>query len=352
MMKKGSFLVLTAILMAVPAGCSLGGLGEKANAGEGKGKQLEVSVANGSYILTGEDDGVSEKDTGVLMVNFKVKNTSDKSLTISSMDGIKLYKGEEEMSPKKSVYSTDLGLEADMSGSIGANKEKTIPVFFDVEKGEKYEIGISARTEDYKKTKEVTLKLDTEKYAESLDQMEEPAKALTAYIETIYLDKENPDFEKLVSADKQALQEEAKTGFKDGLKLIVYNSLPEQELVKHYTSYKSVLAQKAELKAEPKAFANDRAVVKLEYSTVPLRDSYDKMSDLEDEYREKTNDYDTKKGQSYAMSKFPAVLNSLDVQPGRDPLEIKMMKKDGKWMVDSNDYNTESLVDVFAKGSR
>ncbi|WP_338779124.1 DUF5105 domain-containing protein [Metabacillus sp. FJAT-52054] len=351
MIRKGSLLVLTGMLMAVTAGC--GGSGEKANAGSGKSKELDVSVADASYILTGEDDGVSEKDTGVLMVNLKVKNNSDSAFTISSMDGIKLYQGEKELSPKRDVYSSDLGLEPDMPGSIGADKEKTIPAFFEVEKGETYEIGIKPRSENYEdKLKEVTLKLDTEKYADSLDLMEDPAKALTAYIETIYLDKENPDFEKHVSADKRALQEEAKSSFNDGLKSNVYNSIPAQEVDKHYTSYKSVLAEKAKLKAEPKAYANDRAVVTLEYSTVPLDDSYETMSDLQSEYKEKTNDYDSKKAQSYALEKFDAVLNSLDVQQGRDPLEIKMIKKDDKWSVDTEDYNSERIVEVFASGSR
>ncbi|MTH54097.1 DUF5105 domain-containing protein [Bacillus mangrovi] len=356
MMKKGSFLVLTGLLMTTAAGCSIGGLGEKANAdGEGssKSKFMEVSVTDASYIMTGEDDGASEADTGLLMVNLKVENTSDKSLSISGSDGIKLYKGEEELSAKSGVYSTDLGLEPDVSGSIGAKKVKTVPAFFEVEKGEKYEIGITPRTDDYEdKPEEVTLKLDTEKYADSLEEMENPAKALTAYIETIYLDKENPDYEKFVTADKQALQEEAKRSFSDGMDLIAYESIPEQEMDKHYTSFKSVLAEKGELKAEAKAFANDRAVVKLEYSTVSLSDAYEPIKDLRNEYTDKTDDYDSKKSQSYAMEKFDAVLNSLDAQPGRNPLEIKMIKKDGKWTVDTEDYNSDQLVKTFAQGDR
>ncbi|MFC7372577.1 DUF5105 domain-containing protein [Fictibacillus iocasae] len=347
MSRKGSYLVLLVMLMIVAAGCSGGA------SGDGKSDLVEVSVADASYILTGEDDGVSEKDTGILMVNLKVKNTSDEAVTISSGNGIKLYKGEQELSPKRDVFDPDLKLEPDMSGSIGANKVKTIPAFFEVEKGQKYEIGITPRTEDYEeKPKEVTLKLDTTKYADSLDKIEDPARALTAYIEAIYLDKENPDFEKLVSADKQALQEEAKSNFNDSLKSIVYNTIPAPEVDKHYNSFKSVLAKKTEYKAETKAYANDRAVVKIEYTTIDVDDSYEIIADIQKEYREKTGDFDSKRAQSFAMQNFETVLNMLEVQPGRDPLEIKMVKKDGKWSIDKGDYNSERLVEVFATGSR
>nr|WP_281350718.1 DUF5105 domain-containing protein [Metabacillus lacus] len=347
------------------AGCSGSDGADKASADSSKndsgGKAatsgesdfLEVTVKDGSYVMVNNKDGISENENaGLLLVNLSLKNKTDSSLTVSPLDGIKLYKGEEEKKVRRDVFSSELGLETDYSGSIGPEKVKTMSVLFDVEKDQTYEIAIIPITNGYEEQEEVTLELHTKDFSESFETLQDPAKALAAYIETVYFDKENPDYERYVTADKQALQANAKDAFINGLKRVAYEAIPDTDIDKHYSSYKSVLSEKAEITAETIANANGRAVVKVQYATIPLGDSNEKISELKSEYKDRTEDYDSKKAQDYAMSKFDAVLHSLDLQTGRYPMEIIMLNKDGKWTVDTSDYASDSLVEVFASGSR
>ena len=190
---------------------------------------------------------------------------------------------------------------------------KTITVVFEVEKDKEYEIGLKPISDDYEEEiKELTLKLATVDYAESFDTLQDSAKAATAYIDTIYLDKENSDYEKFVTADKAADQDEAKNLFKDKVKNIFEEDLQDEEVVKLYSGYKEILAQKATIEAKTIASGNGKAVVSIEYTSVPLSDLYDKAYKYEREFREKTGSYDSEETDEYVLSKFDTILNSLE----------------------------------------
>lgn len=139
-------------------------------------------------------------------------------------------------------------MKSEGSSDIGAGKVKTVPFYFNVEKDKKYEICVTPRlSEPGEEADEILLELDTTKYAKSFDEIQDPAKALTAYVDVIYLGKENGDYEKLVTADKEAVQETAKTGFKKQLDISLPDTATDAEIEKYYNSYKAALGEKAEL---------------------------------------------------------------------------------------------------------
>ncbi|KAB7704828.1 DUF5105 domain-containing protein [Bacillus aerolatus] len=336
--------------MLVLAAC--GGSGAKEASGEsGKSKTIEVNIDQAEYILAGEDGEAVDETSGMLAVDLKVKNVSKSSINVSSYDGVYLYDGDEQLSPEKGVYVRGIDLKDEGNGDIGAGKVKTMTFYFNVDKDKKYEIGITPRLSNPgEEADEVLLELDTTKYGKSFNKLQDPAKALTAYIDTIYLGKENSDYEKYVTADKEAIQEEAKGEFKKQLSTSLPENSTDAEIEKYYNSYKAALGEKAKVEANTIANAGGKAVVKLNYSTVSLRNVYDKLYNYQKEYRENTGGYDTEKEKQYAFSKFDAIAKSLEVVKSQNGAEIKMVEKDGKWTVDTSDHYSDYLVEGFAKG--
>ena len=307
-----------------------------------------------TYILLGNDDGISEdQNLGQIAVDLKVKNTSKNTIRLYS-DGIFLYDGEEQINPITDAYNSKIDFDYERNSDIGPGKMQTITVVFEVEKDKEYEIGLKPTSDDYKEEiEELTLKLATADYAEGYDQLQDPAKAAIAYIETIYFDKENSDYEKFVTADKAAIQEEAKSLFKEKLKYVFDEDLAEEDVDKLYNSYKEVLAQKAKVEATTIANANGKAVVGIEkYTSVPLTDIFDKALKYEREFREKTGSYDSEETDEYILSKFDTILNSLDTYNGKNELKIVMVQKDGKWELDTSDSYSSYVEKIFAEGSK
>lgn len=350
MFKKWSLLVGLCVLLLSLTACNSS---EKASSTNAKSKAFEANIESATYVILGEDDGVSEnKNLGQIAVNIKVKNTSKNSINLSNYEGIVLYDGDEQLDPLKNTYNSKLDLEYDHDGKIGSDKVKTITVIFEVEKDKEYNIGLKPISDDYnEEIEELTLKLATADYAESYDKLQDSAKAATAYIDTIYFDKENSDYEKFVTADKAADQEKAKNVFKDRLDNIFEEELPDKEVVKLYSSYKDILAQKAKIGAKTIATDNEKAVVSLDYTSVPLKDIWEKAYKYEEEYRDKTGSYDSEETDQYVLSKFDLILNSYEPKKATRPLEIVMIQKDGKWQIDSSDNDSEKVDRIFAEGS-
>ncbi|MBM7647806.1 hypothetical protein JOC78_000746 [Bacillus ectoiniformans] len=349
MLKKMS---LAGTLMALSiglAGC--GGDEETSASGTAKSKVMEATIQDASYILANQNNGVSEgEEPGLLAVNFKIKNTSDSSITLSGRNDVKLYDGENQLSPNtEAAYSVDIPPAAS-GGEIGAGKVKEMTVFFDVEKGKEYEVALKPFVNGEPESEEVTMKLNTQKYEDSLKTLNDPAKALAGYVDTIYLGKENTDYEKLVTADKAALQEEARNKFKENLTRGMDKQLTDEEVNKYYETFKNTLAQKAKIEPVVLSNANGKAEVSLQYSAVSMSKFYDQMYNYQKEYYQNAG-YDREKAEEYALSKFDAIVNSLEVKQGASDIKIKMLEKDGRWTVDPSHHSSKYLVDAFGAGS-
>lgn len=344
-MKKLGALGLFVLLLAL-VGCS-------SNAGGGKEK-IEVSVESASFVLL-DDSGEtpnSESEKNPLAVTLNVKNIADSTVSVSPYSDILVFDGDQQLTLETS-YSSKLGFDTMSNGDIGAGKTKKMTVLFSAEKNKPYEISVKPFMIDSgDEQKEVIVQIDTTEYAESFDNLNNPAKALAAYIETIYMDKENVDYEKFVTADKQAIQDKALKTFQDTLSKSFYNlDISTEEATKQYDIFKTALAQKATLDAVTTGNANGKAIVKLEYTSVPLTNLYDKVNDYRKEYLDNTGEYDGKKRDEYAYSKLDTIINSIEPKHGERSMNIEMVEKDGKWTINlADDYNNLEIVRTFAEG--
>jgi hypothetical protein len=111
--------------------------------------------------------------------------------------------------------------------------------------------------------------------------------------------------------------------------------------------YKDVLKEKASVKTNVIANANNKAVVEVEYTTLDLSDLYSYVSQLKRAYTDETKDYDTQHSEEFAASKFKDIVNELETKEGSRPLRIFMVKEDGKWTVKSSDLYSDSLGKTF-----
>lgn len=340
--KLALFILLCAVVMYLNA-CSDSG----EDASSAKGEMVEVSLIDATYVLTGQDDDVSEgAEKGMLMVDLKVKNLDDSSIRVSTLENIKLYDGDEQSDPIQQS-NRYVNIDSIDSTQIGSGKVETMSVLFEVEKDKKYEIAIITNSFEGE-NEEVILELNTEEYAESYDALQNPAKALEAYIDMVYLDRDNINYKAYVTADKEALQKDAKKGFAETLDSEFREGIPGQDLDDMYDGFRSTLAKVSEINAEVTAIGNDKAEVTLEYTALPLNDLTEVMSKYREEFRGK-NDVNFKKENEYLISKFNSILNDLKVKAGKD-IDVRMVKKDGKWTLDSSYEYNGKIEKVFGKG--
>jgi len=348
-LKKWVLFSVVSVFIFLLSACS--DSGEKASTEKSKG--LEASIESASYIISESDDGVSENENlATMAVHLKVKNLSDSPMRLSGYDGIKLYDGEQQININTELYNRDIGLDIGTGGSIGAGKSKTVLAIFEVTKDKEYEIGLNPLFDDFEEeSEELVLKLDTKKYAASYETLQDPEKALKAYVDQIYYNKENPDYEQLVSADKPVLQESAQEAFEKEINKVFDKKLDDTDIEKLYATYRDILAEKAEVNATTIAHANDKAIVEVEVSTPSLQTLYEDVYEYKSEFRENTGSYDSQEIDKYVLSKLPKILNALEVNELSDPVEVSLTKKDRKWTIKAVDKYGASLDTVFVKGS-
>lgn len=356
-MKKIIFLLSTLLILAGLTAC---GGSDKGGLSETKGKTIEASIEDARYIFTDQDSGEAiggeeeEAEGGTLLVEMLIKNVSDSSVDVFPDMNMQLYDGDLQMDPisKTSFAYYELGIEPENNTSIGANKQKTVTVLFDVEKDKEYKINILPHSSDYEaKVEEVNVTLDTSEYNESLKNLIIPEQALTAYIETIYFNKDNNNYEKYVSADKNSLQDDAQKSFKKMLDMTVSKTLSKDEAEKHYASFKQSSAEKNVIETKLKANSGEKAILTVEYEALAYEDINEKMRDYKQDYRD-NNEFDPEKEDEYALNKFDAVLDEINAKEGSREIEVEMKQSEGKWTIDdSNIKGTKRLNEVFAEGA-
>lgn len=348
-MKKIGIILFSCLFLVVLTACG----GSKDSEGTTKkGETVEVEIEDASYILSGQSDGDpigEEEEGGLLLINLQVKNLSDSSINIYPDMDIHLYDGDSQIDSSFQAHQA-LDLENDFNDNIGANKQKTMNVMFEVDKDTEYELNISPQPVDFEEeVEDTTITIDTSEYNDSLGALQEPGDALEAYVETIYFDKDNADYEKYVSADKNDLQEDAENQFAKSLELGLSKDVPSSDVEKYYESFKQAAAEKNEVEATVIGNANNKAIVIFNYSAISYEDIADEIRDYKEKYREKHDDFDPAKEDKYALSKFDAILDKIEAKKGTQELNIEMKKDDGKWMIDDSDAK-KRIMRVFAEG--
>lgn len=358
-MKKLGMLLLCLLCLLTFASCS------NANEEEGKAEDeeewepeeeevIEAEIQDASYILSGKDDGndIEDEDGGLMQIDLQVENISDSSVQVTPEQHMQLYEGDQQIDPSKDTYP-NLDLEEETNTNIDAGKQKNLSVLFEVEQDTEYKLSISPFPSDYEISPlDTTVSLDTSEYNDSHEALLDPGKAIEAYIDTIYLDKENDDYEELVSANKENLQDEALNEFGNMLQEKISLDLSDNDIEKYYKIFKEAVAEKSEVETKVTGNVNNKALVYLSYSSLSDSDLSDKIRDYKKKYREKNdNTSDKEAEEEYALSKFEKILDELEAEQADRDFQFIMEKEHGNWSFDDSYTHTEKDIrNVFAEG--
>lgn len=316
---------------------------DSTNAEEVDNTFIEASVEDGYYIIDSHDDEIaSDENRELLVIEMDVKNVSEEEINFMHSQHIKLIDGDDEIDANTNVL---FDLDEERETDIKADETKKMIVVFPVEIEKEYEIAFSQSVEDFEPT---TIPLDTSNYADSLKALSDPAKALVAYIEEIYLGIDNADYKKLVEANKEKLQHEAEEAFYKKLDSSSIHGFPKEDSEEIYTMFRKKLAQEANVDVEVKGNMNGKATVDFTYDTLSLDNLRTLMSEFETEYHDNHEGYETEKANEYARSKIDSIIDRMETVSGE--WYVQLIEKDGKWELDPSDFKSDGILSIFVEG--
>lgn len=313
--------------------------------GEEEGSYIEASINNAYYTIEKHVEETDDPDKNLLIIELLIRNTYDEEVRIANSQDVRLLDGDEEIEPILGVHH-DLASEREIE--IGVDKEKEHVVAFPVEDNKTYEISFYPKVE-LDAENPVLIPLDTGKYTDSLKEVHEPARALTAYVEEVYFDIENPEFDELVGENKDKLQHEAEETFYKALDRSSIHGFPKENVPEVYALFKTLLAEEGNIEPTIQENQAGEAVIDFSYKTLSLEKMRELISAYESEYHDKHSGFDPVEANKYAVSKIEGIIKQLETISGS--YKIQMIEKDGKWILDPADYKSSGLVDIFVEGT-
>lgn len=349
-MKKLKLLIIIAMLGVVTACGNTSKEGSETTASETtKSKVAEVTIKEGQYI--DPIGGDTEDDQNVIALEMKVKNTSNDKMYIFDESFYLVEKGDDEkIKPLRVDYQNKI---KDFSGEISSGKSLSGTVVFAVEDDKKYELIFSPNSydEEGNSSEDVEMALDLKKYEDSKKKLDEPVKALQAYIDVVFLQKENKDYDTLIANDSKTDIEMITKEYTNMIKDTFYSyRLSDDEMSKAFESYVGNQREAIELTLTSAGNVGDLAKVKVDFKGISQQAANDLINNFETEYDDTTNDYDSEKREQYAVTKLEDVYSTAEVGEPRDEIFVTMTKKDDKWTIDfksDDSYENTYLLKAY-----
>ena len=404
---KHSALVLTALALV-----ACGDSKKASDNGTTSNSNFEVSVKDGMYVLTKDEDSNSH----YLALQVEIKNSRDKQFSFTSQD-IALYNEKDEKVEPIQIYESDSKTKF-MSYGDSLSKGKSVAgyVVYEVDKDSKYELHFAPSFyDDVKENKkgknDVAIKVDPSQYEDTIDEAKE---AMKKYVDAVYLDGENTggasnvsftndktqivaledkksdnkksddkkseekkndnksedkkSDDKKSSKDSDVITNDVKVDREEFIKKFIesfgkgfYNYKPsDSELRTFAEAYIKANAKRAKVDYKVKTYLPDYAVIYVRPETIDLDNLnvHELSRKFYEENKGKYSSYSEamKAGEKYILENAPSQFDStpLDTSDNmqKEGYEIKMTKKDGKWTIDtsSKNYNLKDMARTFRGG--
>lgn len=316
-----------------------------------KSKVAELTIKNGYYVEPIGGDNESGQE--YLALDLKVKNTSKNKMFIFDESFYLVEKGEDDkIKPVQLDYENKIK-SFSLAGDLSSEKSVSGTVVFAIDEDKKYDLMFSSSGYDDEGNShdDVELALDLTKYEKSKKELNEPIKALQAYIDVIFLQKENDDYEKLVANNSKTEIQMVSKEYDNMMKDTFYSyRLTDDDLAKSFESYIGNQKEAVEVELTSAGNIGDVAKVKVDFKGISSQAVNDLITNLKNEYDEKNNDYDSEKREQYAVSKLEEVYSTAEVGEPRNDIFVTMTKKDGKWTIDykkDDSYENKYLLRAF-----
>lgn len=348
---------------------------------------VDVKIKGGTYVLPNDESS----DSKYLALNVEIKNKSNKKLRLSEGD-ITLYNSDDEKIKPLNVYDSNDKFKTMSFEQVSKNKSISGYVVFEVDPKEKYELHYSTLYTDIdaKEKEDVTIKVDAAKYPDNVEKIEELAKQ---YVDQVFLNgadsanagnvsnnnpnsatvtpladkkedkkKKDKDADKGdefvlggdLAKDKSAFTKAFTTQFGEEF---TYYKPSEAELRTFLDAYAKANAKRAKISYQVKSFFPESAIVYVRPETIGLENirTYDLISKFADEHKaDYSNSNDAySAAEKYILEQAPSQFDSIPLVTSKymenEGYELKLVKKSGKWVVDTSDSNGyKSLVRAFS----
>lgn len=348
-MKKFKLIVMIVVLLTLVA-C---GNTKKETSGNTttKSKVAELTIKEGRYVEPIGGDNEDGQD--YLALDLKVKNTSNNKIFLFDESFYLVEKGEDDkIKPVQLDYENKIkGFS--LEGDLSSEKSTSGTVVFAIEDDKEYNLIFSPNgyDDDGKSNDDVEIALDLKKYEKSKKELDEPVKALQAYIDVVLLQKENDDYDKLVANDSKTEIDMVTKEYSNMMKDTFYSyRLTDDDLAKAFESYTGNQKEAVEVKLIPAGNIGDLAKVKVDFKGISSQAVNDLITKFENEYDEKNDNYESEKSEQYAVSKLEEVYSTADVGEPRNDIYVTLSKKDGKWTIDykkDESYENKYLLKAF-----
>lgn len=386
MQKVFRYLFLS-VLVVFLTGCSF--TKKASENGVSGNNDVDVKIKGGTYVLPNDESS----DSKYLALNVEIKNKSDKKLRLSEGD-ITLYNSDDEKIKPLNVYDSNDKFKTMSFEQVSKNKSISGYVVFEVDSKEKYELHYSPLYTDIdaKEKEDVTIKVDAAKYPDNVEKIEDLAKQ---YVDQVFLNgadsanagnvsNNNPNSATLTPlADKKDDKKKnkdadkgdefvlggdlakAKSDFTKAFTTqfgeeFTYYKPSEAELRTFVDAYAKANAKRAKISYQVKSFFPESAIVYVRPETIGLENirTYDLVSKFADEHKADYSNYNDaySAAEKYILEQAPSQFDSIPLVTSKymenEGYELKLVKKNGKWVVDTSDsIGYKSLVRAFSGNS-
>lgn len=349
--KRWLFFSLFAVLSLLLTACGSSSSGSNS---KGEARDVGFKVNSGEYITITKYDDNEEKT--YLKLNITVHNKSKNELSVLESD-FNLYDKNDEKIKTVYVDPPDEESYKEFSGSVSPEKKASGDLAYPINPEEKYELHFqpSIYDDEGKKHKELVVKVDPSKYK---DDTQNAKKAIAAYIDNVFLSKENPDFKTLVTndviKDSQKFDEELGNQVKEGFG----DYTPELKTEKAFIEkYRSALNRNIEptYQIEYADTKNAKVMVKLKnFDSSDLYKQTRKVSEQFAKKNEKKYSYDEyekaeKDALNYTFSRIDQILNNTKLQNDTRDYSITLKYTDDKWHINTTEEDMNSEYDDLLK---
>lgn len=338
-MKKLGVMILSGIAIFSLVACNTKGAETKSEKNTGKSDLVSMKIDSGEYIVPQDEEATDSE--GYLALNVTLTNETDKALDISSSD-LMLYDEDDSKIESLRTYADEIS-KTSMLGfeKISAKKSKTGYIVFPVDKKAEYKLHFEPTVYDSdKEVKPIILDLDTSKYK---DHSEDAIKAATAYIDEVFLAKENKEYDTMIVNDKEEAITTYDQNFTKGIKKQFYSYKPtDAEGISLAKVFRENAGKVNNVTYKISYFYPDSAVILVNVEGVTYKEMRDAVKDAEDQFKEANpdrRDYeqmqkDTEKAGFTKLPEIIAVTKPTSIDGYGDGFKMNLKKNDDdKWEV-------------------
>lgn len=349
--KRISIVFSLLIVMILASACSSSTTSKEKEDGKsaaGSSDSVEIAVDKVEYVLPSEYDSVNENQL-VLKVDIAMTNKLKETLDIEP-SSFTLYQGDTKATEGE---PEDYKQKLDYT-RLTEGKKVTGSLFYVVDKGEKYQLVYTPISYGDKEQDPIEIDIDgaDEKLLKTADRLQDPAKALSAYLDILFYNVDNPRFEKLTGEKKDTLLKEFDAAIMEGFTSTTYMSedeIDQEVVVNLVNSMKAAFKEKVGATAITKTSSGDKAIVELKGRPLDVPSLQPVLQQEMEKYITSNPNATEAEALNFVFEKMSNEFKNVKTAE-EVVIEIQMVKHgENQWKIDPNDYRSEEIASPFVK---